>query len=280
MRLFEKGMNLMLMKAKALKGYKLKSLDGDIGKVEEFYFDDHYWTIRYLIAETGGWLMERQVLISPYALMAINNEEKYISINLTQKKIEESPLLETDKPVSQQYEASFHQYYEQPLYWGGSFMWGGSPYMQNDLDIKTRENAPGVKMSEADSVDKQFWDPNLRSTDQVRGYMIRGTDGDIGHVDDFVIDDANWAIRYLVVDTKNFWPGKKVLISPKWIDRIDWAEAVAYVNVVRDDIMKSPEYSEEYLLNRDYEKGLHDYYNRRGYWDDERENNPDGIQNI
>lgn len=259
----------MLIKAKALKGYKLKGLDGEIGKVEEFYFDDKHWAIRYLIAETGGWLMEWQVLISPYSLVAINTEERTISINLTKKKIEESPLLESDKPVSQQYEESYNKYYGQPLYWGGSFMWGVSPYIQNDPQLNAVGNSLEKKESESHLVNKRSWDPNLRSTDTVRGYTIRGTDGDIGHVDDFVIDDSNWAIRYLIVATTDWWPGKKVLISPNWIDRIDWTDSIAYVNVVCDDIKKSPEYTEDFLLNRDYETGLHDYYNRRGYWADE-----------
>jgi len=252
----------MLIKAKTLKGYKLNSLDGEIGKVEEFYFDDHHWTIRYLIAETGGWLTGWQVLISPYALTAVNKEEKYISINLTKKRIEDSPLLESDKPVSRQYEESYYGYYGQPLYWGGGFMWGASPYIENGLNLRTDGYVPKNKK----------WNSNLRSTNVVRGYNIRATDGDIGHIDDFIIDDETWAIRYLIIDTKNWWSGKKVLISPKWIERIDWADSIIFVNVVRDDIMQSPEYTEESLLTRDYETGLHQHYNRRGYWVDEPEN--------
>ena len=49
---------MILIKAKTLKGYQLESLDGEIGKVEEFYFDDHHWTIRYLVADTGNWLSQ------------------------------------------------------------------------------------------------------------------------------------------------------------------------------------------------------------------------------
>lgn len=261
----------MLIKSKALKGYKLQSLDGEIGKVEQFYFDDHHWTIRYMIANTGGWLMDWQVLISPYSLMSVNYEERFISINLTKKKIEESPLLESDKPVSMQYEEQYYQYYGQPLYWGGSFMWGASPYIQNDIYLSSFENSEGQKKAEENLTKQHSWDPHLRSTDTVRGYKIRGTDGDIGHIDDFVIDDKNWAIRYLIIDTKDLWPAKKVLISPKWIERIDWTHSVAFVNVSCEDIMKSPEYTESFSLTRGYEADLHQFYNRRGYWVDELE---------
>ena len=124
----------MLNKAKTLKGYKLHSLDGEIGKVKEFYFDDHHWTIRYLIADTGNWLTGRQVLISPYALAAVNKEEQYIAINLTKKQIEDSPSLDSDKPVSRQFEESYYGYYGWPLYWGGSYMWGSYPYIVRDRE--------------------------------------------------------------------------------------------------------------------------------------------------
>src|SRR5674476_332987 len=124
----------MLNKAKTLKGYKLLSLDGEIGKVNEFYFDDHHWTIRYLIADTGNWLLERQVLISPYALVAVNKEEQYITINLTKKQIEDSPPLDSDKPVSRQFEEAYYGYYGWPMYSGGLNMWGiySYPYIRRE----------------------------------------------------------------------------------------------------------------------------------------------------
>ncbi|MBE0669187.1 MAG: PRC-barrel domain-containing protein, partial [Anaerolineales bacterium] len=100
----------MLIKAKTLYGYKLDSLDGEIGKVKEFYFDDRHWTIRYLVADTGNWLMDRQVLISPYALAAVIKEEQHISIDLTKKQIEDSPSLNSDKPVSRQFEQAYYGY--------------------------------------------------------------------------------------------------------------------------------------------------------------------------
>jgi uncharacterized protein YrrD len=248
----------MLNKAKTLKNYKLHSLDGEIGKVEEFYFDDHYWTIRYLIADTGNWLTGRQVLISPHALTAVNKEEEYISINLTKKQIEDSPSLDSDKPVSRQFEESYYGYYGWPMYWGGSYMWGSYPYIVN------------VQERQKESIkDKKTWDSHLRSTRAVSGHYIQATDGEIGHVEDFIIDDETWAIRYLIIDTRNWWPGKKVLISPQWIERISWDELTVFVNVLREAIKQAPEYTDESLLTRDYETELHRHYNRQGYWVDE-----------
>ncbi len=249
----------MLNKVKELKGYKLHCLDGEIGKVKEFYFDDKFWTIRYLIAETGGWLTGRQVLISPYALTAVNKEEQYLSINLTKKQIEDSPSLDNDKPVSRQFEEAYLGYYGYPVYWGGLYMWGYNSYIVRDTQ-KRIESAQDEKM----------WDPNLRSTCDVSGHAIQGTDGEIGHVEDFIIDDETWTIRYLIIDTRNWWPGKKVLISTQWIKRVSWNEKKVFVNLLQEAVKLSPEYTEEALLTRDYENGLHMHYNRRGYWFNEQ----------
>ena len=122
----------MLIKAKKIKGYKLHSLDGEFGEVKEFYFDDRQWTIRYLVAETGNWLTDRQVLISPQALGDINIEERYIVINLTKKMIEDSPSLDSDKPVSRQFKETYYGYYGWPTYWGGPYMWGDYPHIGFD----------------------------------------------------------------------------------------------------------------------------------------------------
>jgi hypothetical protein len=248
----------MLNKAKTLKGYKMDSLDGEIGKVKEFYFDDRHWTIRYLVADTGNWLTGRQVLISPYALGAVVREEQHITIDLTKKQIEDSPSLNSDKPVSRQFEEAYYGYYGLPVYWGGPYMWGAYPYVVRDRE-KWKEFTQGEKA----------WDPHLRSTYDVSGHHIQALDGELGHVQDFIIDDETWAIRYLIVDTHNWWPGKKVLVSPQWIERVSWGENKVFVNLSRETIKQSPEYTEESLLTRDYETELHRHYKRQGYWIDE-----------
>jgi uncharacterized protein YrrD len=248
----------MLNKAKTLKGYKLHSRDGEIGKVCEFYFDDRFWTVRYLVADTDHWLTGRQVLLSPYALGAVHPDKKDISVDLTKKQIENSPSLDTDKPISRQFEEGYYGYYGWPSYWGGPYSWGPYPYPMRDRD-KWGAFTPG----------EETWDLHLRSTRDVTGHHIQATDGEIGHVEDFLLDAETWAIRYLVVSTRNWWPGKKVLISPQWIDRISWNESKVFVNLSRDVIKQSPEFTDESFLTRDYETGLYRHYNREGYWVDE-----------
>jgi hypothetical protein len=137
-------------------------------------------------------------------------------------------------------------------------MWGAYPEIVRDItysrEIMQIENK---------------WDSHLRSTIEVNSYNIQASDGEIGHVEDFVIDDETWAIRYLIVDTQNWWPGAKVLVSAQWIERVSWGESKVFVNLTRESIKLSPEYTEESLLTRDYEASLHRHYKRRGYWVDE-----------
>lgn len=248
----------MLIKAKTLNGYKLDSRDGEIGKVKDFYFDDQHWTIRYLVADTGSWLAAKQVLISPYALNHVMKDEKDISVNLTKAQIEKSPSLDSHKPVSRQFEDDYYGYYGWPTYWGGSSVWGDNPFLVRD-SIKPTKSTKSTESR----------DHHLRSTQAVAGYHLQALDGEIGHIEDFVIDDENWTIRYLIVATKSWWPGKKVLVSPQWIERMSWDDSEVFTNLSCQTIKESPEYSEESLLTRDYETGLHQHYDRKGYWIDE-----------
>jgi uncharacterized protein YrrD len=248
----------MLYKAKSLKGYQLNSRDGEIGKIKEFYFDDRFWTIRYLVADTGNWLPGRKVLISPHALGIVNSGAEDIGVDLTKKQIEDSPPLDSDKPVSRQFEQAYYGHYGYPIYWAGLCAWGYYPYP-----------GPAPEQWREPSKEMKAWDPDLRSTNDVSGHHIQGTDGEIGHVADFFIDVKTWTIRYLIVDTHNWWPGKKILVSPQWIERISWGERKVFVNLLRETIKQSPEFKEESVLSRAYETGLYRHYNRPGYWADE-----------
>lgn len=223
----------MLRHAKDLKNYKLGARNGEIGKSKDIYFDDQTWTVRYLIVDTGGWLSGRQVLISPYVLDKPDDNNKVIPVSLTKEKIENSPSIDADRPVSRQDEWNYYSYYDWPGYWVGPYAWG--PY-----SLPRRE---AIGWSE-DMRRATGNDPHLRSMKEVTGYTIQGLDDSVGHVEDFIIDDDTMAIRYMIVDTRNWWPGKKVLVSPQWIDRVSWDDSKVFVSQTREAIKAAPEYNE------------------------------------
>lgn len=200
----------MLRSSKDLRGYTLHATDGDIGTVADFYFDDARWTVRYLVADTGGWLSGRQVLISPLALGAADWQERRLHTTLTREQVEHSPGSDTDQPVSRQHESELARYYRWPYYWGAAEAWGGYTY---PYELMAATAAAEADRQEPPA-EEEHGDPHLQSVREVTGYRIGARDGAIGHVEDFIVDDQSWAIRYLVVDTRDWLPGKRVLIAP------------------------------------------------------------------
>jgi hypothetical protein len=254
----------MLMNARDLKGYKLHAKDGDIGSVEDLYFDDEAWAIRHLVAHTGPWLVGRRVLISPMSLGKLEPNRKSVEVDLTKSQIENSPDIDTHKPVSRQHEIAYYDYYGYPYYWHGPDLWGPVPYPGYMVPPRTETGTVASEI-EAGKERQKDEDQHLRSTREVTNYYVEATDGDIGHVEDFIIEDQTWAIRYIVIDTKNWWPGKKVVVSPQWIREVNWLDSKIYVDASRGAIRNAPEYREH--LTRDYESRLHEHHGRHVYWD-------------
>ena len=245
----------MLFKAHDIKGFRLEGLDGEFGHVEEFFFDDQHWAVRYMVANTGNWLTGHQVLIAPQSIEKMDFDLRTISVRLSKKQIEESPLLEDHQPVSRQYEGLLYDYYGLPTYWSGPYMWGAYPHMWYD---ETTQEEPRDKI--------EHQNHHLRSTHDVRGHHLQASDGEFGHVDDFIIDEKTWAIRYLVVDTQNWWPGRKVLLAPQWISSISWIDAKVYIALNRSLIEHSPEYRSDMPITREQETALYAFYQRTPYW--------------
>jgi hypothetical protein len=250
----------MLRKTKDLKRFKLGARDGDIGHIKEFYFDDQKWTVRYLVADTGHWLTHRKVLISPFAITGVHSTpHNAVDVNLTKKQIEESPPIETHKPVSRQYEEKYSQYYGWPYYWPGPLLWGPVPYPGLYLPEAPPAQPPADQKTPGE-------DSHLRSTSEVTGYEIQALNDHFGHVEEFMIDDRAWRIRYLVIDTRKWLPGKKVLLSPNWISSVSWPEAKVYIDLDRETVQRSPEYDADKDITREYEEQLFEHYNREPYW--------------
>jgi hypothetical protein len=243
----------MLRSLNHLASFVLGATDGEIGKVHSFLFDGSSWTVRYLVADTGKWLPGRKALIATNALGEPDWGGRVFPVSLKKEQVKSAPDIDADKPVSRQREIELHQHYSWGPYWGGT------------LGPVATTMVPDPK-SEQEIKEAAKGDPNLRSTREVARYRIHATDGDIGHVDDFIADDENWVIRYLAVDTRNWLPGRTVLMSPDWVESISWEEKRVHVDVDKATVENSPPYDPSQPINREYETQVYDYYGRPHYW--------------
>jgi len=247
----------MLRNAHALVGLELRARDGIVGEVKDLYFDDAQWRLRYFAVETGAWLKKRRVLISPEAVQAPEWNSGILPVDLSQDQIRASPPVETTQSVSRQSEEALRRHYGWPYYWGVAALGPGVvmpaiPIVQTSL----------ANITTASSLTPPTADAHVHSVSEVSGYRIHATDGEIGHAVDFLVDDRTWDIRYLIVDTKNWLPGKKVVLSPWWIDEVKWLESEIVIDLAKDTIKRSPDYDPDVPLTVDYAGRLHDHYGR------------------
>jgi hypothetical protein len=260
----------MFRSVESLKGCTVAASDGEIGSVEEIYFDDEAWGIRYLVVKTGNWIDGRRVLISPYSVIRLDPGGLSVYADLTRQQVSDSPPVDTHQPVSRQHEAEYHRYYGYPAYWGGVDVWGTSSYPAFSRAALSAVS-PETLAQLALYGDKRPGDSHLCSTDAVDGYHVEAADGDVGHVSGFIFDDEAWTIRYITVDTQNWWPsGKEVLLATEWIFLVDWYQSSVSTQLTRDAIKESPAYDSKIPLERDFEAQLYAFYGKAGYWSDER----------
>ncbi len=267
----------MLRKARDMEGFNVVGKDDKVGTIDDFYFDDESWTVRYVVVDTGSWLVGRKVLISPAAISALDWQGRQVLSPLTQEQIENSPAIDLDRPVSRQHETALHDYYAWPYYWGVPAASSGMSTMgpvgaaaplppATSPPLTTEPTSAETTPEEVQRARRDAGDPDLRSMNEVHGYGIHATDGDIGKVKDFFVDELEWNIRYLLVDTGPWILGKEVLIAPEWIRDISWADRTASVDVTRDQIEKSPEYEPQRGVDRRHETMLYAHYGFPGYW--------------
>ena len=230
----------MLWDASAINGYAIEASDGRLGTVSDLLFEDVGWVVRWLVVDTGNWLPGRKVLLPLSALGHPDRALRQFPVKLTMQQVKDSPDVDTDQPVSRQIEAHVYNYYGWNPYWGGSLLpmsnAMATPFVAPPYELGGR---PRDDLARADAQPNEG-DPHLRSIAAVTGYHIHATDGEIGHVEDFLVDDAGWSIRYIKVDTRNWWPGERVLISPRSVREIDWADKLMHLDVSRQTVKDSP----------------------------------------
>lgn len=224
----------MIQNTKDLYRHKLSATDGEIGHVMDFYFDEQTWVVRYLAADTGSWLSGRQVLLTPHAFGAWDREEKSLQVNLTRQQIEDSPSIETHRPVSRQYEIDYYNHYGWPVYWNGGAMWGVGGFPEI--------SSPNQEEQEFQLEAPHREDRHLQSCKTVEGYAIHATDGQIGKVTGFLVDDRSWAILHVSVEAGRWYDGKEVFIPVSRINRISYDDSQVYVGLSRTSIRSTAEH--------------------------------------
>lgn len=229
----------MLRSVKSIHGSRLEAIDGEIGRADDFYFDDESWKVRYLVADTGTWLPRRLVLLSPAALGTPSDWA--VPVSLPKAKIENSPGISTHEPVSRLHEKRIAAHYGWPPYW-------------KDDDVVL------------EAATDRCVEEHLRSAHEITGYEVEATDGSIGHIHDLIIETEEWTIRYVVVDLSVWLPARKVLLSPVWFHRIEWEHGTVHLELTREDVKRSPHYHPSEPINRVYEDQLYDFYGRPKYW--------------
>ncbi len=242
----------MLQSAKRLGTYSIGAVDGDAGRVDEFYFDDASWKVRYLVVRAGGRFANRMVLVAPEFVKDADRAARTLHADLTKEQVENGPGTKTDRPVVDQEELAYREYHETHPPGTGWQAAGDHPAAPDERD------EPGYRVE---------GDPHLRSTKEVAGYGIHAGEDEIGHVEDFIVDDEGWVIRYVAVDTRNWLPGKKVLVSPQWTSRISWSEKGIFVDLAGEEIKTAPEWGPNDPIDRAYEAELHAHYGRTPYWE-------------
>ena len=245
----------MLWDASAINGYAVEASDGRLGTVSDLLFEDVGWIIRWLVVDTGNWLPGRRVLLPLSALGHPDQTLRHFPVKLTMQQVKNGPDVDTDQPVSRQIEARVYASYGWDPHWTGG-------YFPMESGMATSIGAPLYGKTRPDTQPNKG-DPHLRSIATITGYQIHASDGGIGHIEDLLVDDAGWSIRYIKVDTRNWWPGERVLISPYSVREIDWSGRLVHIKVNRQMVKDSPPYDPRITVDGAYEEKFLTYYGIR-----------------
>jgi hypothetical protein len=180
-----------------------------------------------------------------------------MNLSISREQVRSSPEIDTRQPVSREQERTYLQYYGYPYYWIGPSPAGAVP-LPGAAVPHALESAPAGPGEHGEN--------HLRSCYEVAGYRLQATDGALGHVEDFLFDDLDWAMRWVVVDTRSWWLGRKVLIAPEWIDAIEWPERRVHVDVTREGVKAAPRYDAVEHVNRQWEADYYAHHQRPPYW--------------
>ena len=251
---------MFLALKKAVFGSKVHGTDGVVGSIHDVYFNGALWNVRYMVVDTGRWLSGTKVLLSPSVVQQCDWQASTVNVNLTTDQVQKSPGVGADAPVSRQLEEQLATHYDWPVYWGMGI--SGAPMPEPAVA------AGAIAVAAEEELIGEEW-PVLRSALEVKGYRVEGTDGEIGSVEDFIMEQEKqqWILRYMVANTGSWWPGKSVLVAPQWVERIRWSERKVHVGLQQESVKGAPAFDSSAPVNRQYEEHLYDFHGRERYWE-------------
>lgn len=262
----------MLFAVSGLEGCAVHASDGgEVGSVSDFLFDDETWKIRWMVVGASHWLPGRKFFIHPSAIapltlppkpklpMMSSGEALELTVNLTRAEIEAGPHAHEDDPVSGDMQALLYDYYGWDPYWGATHFGPVLPNAESEIVLDAARRATEAQLPPLDGAD------HLHGVASVKDYYVHAVDGDIGHVENILADDANWEIRYFVIATRNWWPGKIVQLSPYAVKNIDWFGEHINMNVTRDQVRSAPAWDPLAMMDKASEDALHSHFGWPGY---------------
>lgn len=233
--------------------YDIYAIDGDIGHIKDILFDDQQWTLRYLNVDTQRWKpLSKKVLISPISVKMFDLEREQLTLSLTKQDVLDSPTVDMHKPVSQQFEEIYFDFFGYGYYWNGSGLWGDFQTPSTLTSRQTKEEEPKAHKEQSNN------DRYLRSIHELKHYDVVETDGMKGHVHDFIVDSEAWTIKYLVIDTRNWLPGgRKALLPPQYLEELSWKDQAVFCRLKIEQIKQLPTFDDEKLNDEAYLASVH-----------------------
>ena len=227
----------MLRSIRELFGYTVREVDGEIGLVRDFLVDNREWNVTYLEIDLTQWFPGKKVIVPPSRIGQPDGKKFEVPLLLSKAQVVNSPAIKLDETVCRLHEEELALHF------------GWDPCIISTDSKKVEDHS------------------HLQSSRELMGYHLHATDGRIGHIEDFILDDEDWILRYAVVDTRDWLPGRRVLMPLPWITTVIWKENSVLIDHSRENVKNSPEYDPSSPVNRHYEEVLYNYYGRPTYWD-------------
>lgn len=246
----------MLRSLRDLEKFTLRAEDGEIGNIVDFIVDDFNWEVRYMVVNIG----DRNVVISSQTIGIPNLENQFLPAQVSRALITNSPEIDLDEPLTRKRELELSDYYSWPRYWESDDIPNTLPGDLTAIPLIEMELEKEPLIPETGAAGEEEF--HLRRAGELYGYSIKARNGGAGKLVDFIAQDENWDLHYLVVNTGGILPGKNVLMSPQWVQNVSLDRSEILVDLDKDTIHNSPELTSAAGVSPEFWVNIDKYYNR------------------